>query len=65
MVHDPGLDFLARGPPADLAEKTAEAQFPHCNVQEGGREACERARSRSLLALDISMFDPVIRQQAC
>eukprot|EP00959_Pyramimonas_sp_CCMP1952_P035763 748861-Pyramimonas_sp.AAC.1 len=34
-------------------------------MQEGGREAGERARSRSLLALDMNRYDPVDRQQAC
>ena len=49
MVRDPGLDFLARGPPADLAEKLRKfsSRTETCR-KEAGKLAGELCLARSL-----------------
>ena len=53
MIRNPGLEFLSRGPPADLAarRRTFSSRIEMC------REKAEKLAGR----LTISRFDPVDR----
>eukprot|EP00959_Pyramimonas_sp_CCMP1952_P294221 6154066-Pyramimonas_sp.AAC.1 len=49
MIRDPGLDFLARGPPADLVERLREFSSRERTVTpdyDGGHERTTTAHER-------------------